>query len=62
MLKGDKLAARIKALDPKQPIIMVTAYGESLCAAGDFPLAVDLVIGKPFDSKELRAAVQRVSQ
>jgi CheY-like chemotaxis protein len=61
LMKGDKLAAAIKAQAPKQPIIMVTAYGESLRAAGDFPLAVDLVINKPFGVKEFREAVSKVA-
>ena len=60
VMKGDKLAAAIKAQEPKQPIIMVTAYGESLRAAGDFPLAVERVISKPFDLKDFREAVRQV--
>lgn len=60
-MKGDKLAAAIKAQDPKQPIVMVTAYSESLRAAGDFPLAVDLVVSKPFDYKEFREAVRQLA-
>jgi len=60
-MKGDKLAAAIKALAPQQPIIMMTAYGESLRLAGDFPLAVDLVMSKPFDLQELREAVRQAT-
>lgn len=60
VMKGDKLAAAIKALAPQLPIIMITAYGESLRLAGDFPLAVDLVISKPFEIQELRAAVRQL--
>ena len=60
-MKGDKLAAAIKALAPQQPIIMLTAYGESLRLAGNFPLAVDLVMGKPFDLQELREAVRQTT-
>lgn len=59
-MKGDKLAAAMKALNPKQSIIMVTAYSESLRSGGDFPLAVDVVIGKPFDSKEFREKVHQL--
>jgi CheY-like chemotaxis protein len=58
-MKGDKLAAKIKVLIPQQPIIMITAYSESLRLKGDFPLAVDLVISKPFQLQELREAVRQ---
>ena len=61
VMKGDKLAAAIKAIDPQQPIIMITAYGETLRFAGSFPLAVDLVIGKPFVVQEFREAVRRLA-
>ncbi len=60
-MKGDKLAAAIKAQAPRQPIIMMTAYGESLRHSGDFPLAVDLAISKPFNLQELREAVRRAT-
>ena len=60
-MKGDKLAAEIKRLAPWQPIIMITAYSESLRASGEFPLAVDSVVSKPFDIQELREAVRKVT-
>lgn len=60
-MKGDKLAAAIKAQAPQQPIIMITAYGEALRLAGNFPLAVDLVMGKPFDIEEFREAVRQLA-
>jgi CheY-like chemotaxis protein len=55
--KGDKLAAAIKGQDPRQAIIMITAYAETLRLAGTFPLSVDLVMSKPFDVGEFRQAV-----
>ena len=60
-MKGDKLAAAIKALAPQQPIIMMTAYGEALRFSGEFPLAVDLVMSKPFDLQELRKTVRQTT-
>jgi two-component system, cell cycle response regulator CpdR len=60
-IKGDKLAAAIRALVPQQSIIMITAYGERLRLAGDFPLAVDMVMSKPFAIEELREAVHRLA-
>ncbi len=60
-MKGDKLAAAIKAVDPQQRIIMITAYGEALRYAGNFPLPVDLVLPKPFGSQEFREAVRQLA-
>lgn len=60
-MKGDKLAAAIKPLAPQQPIIMIAAYGEALRFAGNFPLAVDLVINKPFAVPEFREAVRQIA-
>jgi len=56
-MKGDKLAAAIKKIGPKQPILMITAYAETLRLAGSFPLSVDRVISKPFDVQGFREAV-----
>lgn len=60
-MRGDKVAGAIKAQAPQQPIIMVTAYDESLRHSGDFPLPVDLVISKPFGLEGLRDAVRQVA-
>ena len=62
VMKGDKLAAAIKKLAPHQPIILITAYSESLRASGDFPLAVDAVISKPFEVQEFRDTVRKLTQ
>ncbi len=61
LMKGDKLAAAIRAQAPQQAIIMMTAYGESLRLAGSFPLEVDLVLSKPFDLDQLRQAVRQIA-
>jgi CheY-like chemotaxis protein len=61
VMKGDTLAAAIKALAPQQPVIMITAYAEELRLAGSFPLTVDLVISKPFEVAEFREAVRRLA-
>jgi len=55
VMKGDQLAAAMRALAPQQRILMITAYGEHLRLSGDFPLAVDLVMSKPFDVQKLRS-------
>jgi CheY-like chemotaxis protein len=60
-MKGDKLAAAIKAQAPHQPIIMITAYGDALRLRGNFPLGVDLVMAKPFDAKQFLKAVRQLA-
>jgi CheY-like chemotaxis protein len=59
--KGDKLAAAIKTIASKQPILMITAYAETLRLAGSFPLSVDRVISKPFDIQDFREAVRHLT-
>jgi two-component system, cell cycle response regulator CpdR len=59
--KGDQLAAAIKAVAPEQPILMITAYGESLRLSGSFPLSVDSVISKPFDVRDFRDKVHQMA-
>ena len=60
LMNGDKVAVAIKALDPNQPIALITAYAEALQSAATPLPGVDLVISKPFDSQELRQAVTRL--
>ena len=61
VMKGDKLAAAMKALRPNQRIILITAYAETLRHKGAFPLGVDLVLPKPFALEEMREAVQQLA-
>ena len=58
--RGDAVADSIKAKAPQQPIIMITGHSEALRLAGNYPLAVDQVITKPFDMQELREAVRKM--
>jgi len=58
-IKGDQLAATIKRLAPKQPIVMLTAYPEKL-QTSDCPLGgIDSFICKPFEADTLRSAIAR---
>ena len=57
-MRGDELALLIKALAPKQPIAMVTAYPTTL--AGNLLTEVDAIISKPFRPQELREAALRL--
>src|SRR5438552_12213307 len=60
-MKGDELAATIKARAPKQPVVMITAYAEMLQASGNPLPGVDFVISKPFLLEDLRQAISKVA-
>jgi CheY-like chemotaxis protein len=49
-IKGNELAARIRKVSPRQPILMITAYGHR--RTRDNP--VDVVVSKPFNTVRLR--------
>ena len=59
-MKGDELAAAIKARSPNQPVVMITAYAEMLQSAGHPLKSVDFVISKPFLLENLREAIAKV--
>jgi CheY-like chemotaxis protein len=59
-MDGLELASAIKKRDPKQPIVMITAYVESLQSPNKPLQDVDLLLGKPFVLKDLRAAITKV--
>ncbi len=61
VMKGDELAAAIKAKDPKQPVVMITAYAEMLQASGNRLPGVDCVISKPFLLENLREALAKAT-
>ena len=58
-MKGDELAATIKARLPKQPVVMITAYAEMLESSGDPLPGVDFLISKPFLLENLREAIAK---
>jgi len=58
-MNGHELASIIKARDPNQPIIMITAYADMIADMTPVP-QVDLVMGKPWSIDELRAAICKV--
>ena len=60
-MKGDELAAAIKARMPGQPVVMITAYAEMLHAAGNPLTGVDCMISKPFLLETLRDAIAKVT-
>ena len=58
-MNGHELASIVKARDPRQPIIMVTAYADSILNADPLP-QVDVVICKPWSLEELRLAMSKI--
>jgi CheY-like chemotaxis protein len=60
LMRGDELAAAIKARDPKQPVVMITAYAEMLGLPDHPPTGVDYILSKPFLLEDLRLAIARV--
>jgi CheY-like chemotaxis protein len=60
-MKGDALAAAIKARCPTQPVVMITAYAEMLHYTGNPLKGVDFLISKPFLLENLREAIAKVA-
>ncbi len=60
-MKGDKLAAAIKARAPRQPIVMITAFEEMLRSSAHPLTGVDFVISKPFLLENLREAIAKTT-
>ena len=60
-MKGDELAAAIKARAPNQPVVMITAYAEMLQASSNPLTGVDFIISKPFLLENLREAIAKVA-
>jgi len=59
-MKGTELAVVIKERNPKQPVILITAYAEMLQSSGNPLTGVDFVISKPFLLENLREALAKV--
>jgi len=60
-MKGDELAAAIKARDTKQAVVMITAYAELLQASRNPLRGVDFLLSKPFLLENLREAIAKVT-
>lgn len=58
-MKGDQLAAEIKARIPTQSVVVLTAYEEKVRSLQP-PVKADLVLGKPFDLREFRRAINQL--
>lgn len=60
-MNGDQLAVEIKKLNPTQPIVLLTGFGDLMTGAGEQPPGVDLVVSKPFTLATLRSAMSKVT-
>jgi signal transduction histidine kinase len=58
-MNGDQLAIEIKRINPKQPLILLTGFGDLMSGAGEQPQGVDLVVSKPFTLTTLRSAIAK---
>ena len=60
-MNGAELALAIKALAPAQPVIMITAHGDTVKTSGVSLTGVDQMVSKPFQLADLRAAIQKAT-
>jgi signal transduction histidine kinase len=58
-VNGDVLASEIKKINPNQPVILLTGFGDLMSGAGEKPEGVDLVVSKPFTLNSLREAMTK---
>lgn len=61
-LSGEQLARAVKKEKPALPVILLTGFGEEIKAQGHLPDGIDLVVGKPVSSAELRRAIAEAVQ
>ena len=60
-MRGDELGARIKALNPQQPVVLITAYAEMLRGDKAPVQGVDCMVSKPFLLEHLREAIAKTT-
>lgn len=58
-MNGDELAVAIKQRFPELPVVMTTAYAETITYSGRRLTGVDFLMGKPFSRQELRDAIAK---
>ena len=58
-INGDVLAAEVKKINPQQPVVLLTGFGDLMSGAGEKPEGVDLVVSKPFTLNSLREALTK---
>jgi signal transduction histidine kinase/ActR/RegA family two-component response regulator/HAMP domain-containing protein len=60
-LDGRKVAAAVKGISARTPVIMLTGWGQRLLAEDDIPPHVDKVLSKPPRLHELRGALAELT-
>ncbi|MGH8249227.1 MAG: response regulator [Steroidobacteraceae bacterium] len=61
-LDGRAVAAAVKALDARTPVILLTGWGARLTTDSDIPVGVDRVLSKPPRLPELRQALAAIAE
>ena len=59
-MKGDELAAALRARNPNQKILMISAYVEKLTGEGTPLRNVDELLAKPFRLEDIKDAMRKV--
>ena len=59
-MTGEQLAIRVKEIDPKVRVILLTGYEHNSTTAKKYSEAIDLVLAKPLSRAELRNAFAKV--
>ncbi|HEY5914087.1 MAG TPA: response regulator [Verrucomicrobiae bacterium] len=59
-MDGDQVAAAIRSVGPHQPILIITAYPETVASLGKLLTSEYTLIAKPFSMDELRQAVSNI--
>ncbi len=59
-MDGDQVAAAIRSIGPHQPILIITAYPETVASLGKLLTSEYILIPKPFTMDELRQAVTNI--
>ena len=61
-MTGEELAVQIKGKCPKTALILLTGFGGSRFDNEHKPATVDMILGKPATSLDLRRAIVQVTQ
>jgi CheY-like chemotaxis protein len=59
---GREVVTSLRALSPLTPIVLLTGWQHHLADAGQLPLQVDRLLGKPPRIRELRAALAELTE
>ena len=59
-MDGLRLAGQLRLTAERQPIILMSAYAESLRENGSLPRHVDALLGKPFSLDQLRGTLSKL--